>query len=320
MKICIISFDFFSFDKNILFELKKRKDIESNHIDIAKFHYKYTSLFDRLQNFFKKVILKKNIKKIKMEKYVLDQLTDLGNQDIILVIRPDCFTKETHLKIKKQSNKYISYIYDSCARFPIDYLLSEPIFDRIYSFDKTDCQKFDFSFITNYIYLEKREIPISASKNNIIFIILSIDERFPFLNKFADYLAKNAIDFKFIVMGKRKPKNINSTIIYTKKPVFIDALITELENSDIFLDLIRKDHNGLSFRIFEALAMQKKIITTNKSISEYDFYNPNNILILDENSEIDINPNFFKTPYQPLSDAVYYKYTIENWVKTIFKL
>jgi hypothetical protein len=66
--------------------------------------------------------------------------------------------------------------------------------------------------------------------------------------------------------------------------------------------------------------MQKKIITTNKSISEYDFYNPNNILILDENSEIDINLDFFKTPYQALSDAIYYKYTIENWVKTVFKL
>ncbi|WP_131494903.1 hypothetical protein [Flavobacterium sp. MEB061] len=265
-------------------------------------------------------MFKKNIKKIELEKDILNRLEKLGRQDIILIIRPDRLTKQTHLKIKNYTDKYITYIYDSCTRFPIDDLLKDKIFDKIYSFDLQDCKKFGFNFITNYIYLEKKEIQPLSKINNSIFIILSIDERLHLLNKIANYLSDNAIAFKFIITGKKRPKNINDNIIYTKKPIFIDALMEELENSNVYLDLIRHGHNGLSFRIFEALAMQKKIITTNKSIAEYDFYNPNNILILDENSEIDINPDFFKTPYQPLSDAVYYKYTIENWVKTIFKL
>lgn len=66
--------------------------------------------------------------------------------------------------------------------------------------------------------------------------------------------------------------------------------------------------------------MQKKIITTNKSIISYDFYNPNNIFILDEDKPVNINPAFFTTPYEPLSDEIYHKYTIQNWVKTVFKL
>ncbi|KIQ22100.1 hypothetical protein RT99_07825 [Flavobacterium sp. MEB061] len=319
MKICLISFDFFSFDQNIVLELK-RQNIEKHHIDISKYKYEYPNIFSKITNFLNKILFKKNIKKIELEKDILNRLEKLGRQDIILIIRPDRLTKQTHLKIKNYTDKYITYIYDSCTRFPIDDLLKDKIFDKIYSFDLQDCKKFGFNFITNYIYLEKKEIQPLSKINNSIFIILSIDERLHLLNKIANYLSDNAIAFKFIITGKKRPKNINDNIIYTKKPIFIDALMEELENSNVYLDLIRHGHNGLSFRIFEALAMQKKIITTNKSIAEYDFYNPNNILILDENSEIDINPDFFKTPYQPLSDAVYYKYTIENWVKTIFKL
>ncbi|WP_264537015.1 hypothetical protein [Flavobacterium sp. N1736] len=316
MKICIISFDFFNFDQNIVLELKRR-NIQVDHIDISQFRYKYSSVFDRITNFFNKLIFKKSIKKIEMEKDVLNHLKQ-KQYDTILVIRPDCFTKQTHLEIKKHTNKYISYLYDSCTRFPIDYLLDgDGVFDEIYSFDLDDCQKFGFNFITNYIYFDKKEI---KEQNQNVFIIISVDERLSFLNNLANHLSGKNIPFKFMLIGKRKPKNINENIIYSKKHIFFEDLQTDLENSKIFLDLIRHGHNGLSFRIFEALAMQKKIITTNASIKGYDFYNPNNILVLNEDEEININPDFFTTPYEPLSDEMYHKYTIQNWVKTVFKL
>jgi len=166
----------------------------------------------------------------------------------------------------------------------------------------------------------KKEIKSENEINNNIFIVVSIDERFDFLNNLANYLTNHNIDFKFIAVGKTKPKNMNQNIIFSEKTLLPEELQNDLENSKIFLDLIRKDHNGLSFRIFEALAMQRKIITTNKSISQYDFYNPNNILILDENSDINIQSDFLTTPYEPLRDDIYHKYTIENWAKTVFKL
>jgi cytochrome oxidase Cu insertion factor (SCO1/SenC/PrrC family) len=318
MKICIISFDSTYFDHNIIIELKKR-NIEANHIDASKFKYKYKSVFNKLSNSINKLFFNKNIKTIALEQHILQELKNLGHQDIILFIRPDRISKKAHLEIKKLTNRYISYIYDSCRRFPIDHLL-DGVFDEIFSFDLIDVEKHQFTFISNYIYMDKREIKAENEINNNIFIVISIDERFDFLNKLANYLTDHHIDFKFIAVGKKKPENINENIIFSKKTLLPEELQNDLENSKIFLDLIRKDHNGLSFRIFEALAMQRKIITTNKSISQYDFYNPNNILILDENSGINIPTDFLTTPYEPLSDDIYYKYTIENWAKTVFKL
>ncbi|HSD06765.1 hypothetical protein [Flavobacterium sp.] len=317
MKICLVSFDSTFFDHNIILELKRR-NIDANHIDASLFKYKYTSIFDRIGNTFKKLFLKKNKKQKALETYIVQQITNLGHQDIILFIRPDKISRETHLQIKKLTNRYLTYIYDSYKRFPIDNLLNG-IFDEIYSFDLIDTKKYNFTFIPNYIYMEKREIE-SKKVNDNIFIVISIDERFDFLNRLADYLSNHKINFKFIAVGKKLPKNSNPKIIYSRKILLPKDLKEDLENSKIYLDLIRKDHNGLSFRIFEALAMQRKIITTNASIKEYDFYNPNNILILDENAEIEISPDFLNSPYEPLSNEIYYKYTIENWVNTVFKI
>lgn len=319
MKICLISFDFFSFDQNIALELKRR-NIETHHIDISKYKYNYPNFLSKLNNFINKTFFKKNIKKIELEKDILRRLEKLGHHDIILIMRPDQITIPTHLQIKAHTDKYITYIYDSSRRFSINHLIKENIFDDIYSFDLSDCKKFGLKFITNYIYSEKKEIIPASQTDNSIFIILSIDERLHLLNKIANYLSDNAIKYKFIIIGKRKPKNINPNIIYTSQPIFQEDLKNDLENFSIYLDLVRKGHNGLSFRIFEALAMQKKIITTNKSIRKYDFYTPNNILILDDKNPIAINPDFFNTPYEPLSDEIYHKYTIENWVKTVFNL
>ncbi|WP_433810164.1 hypothetical protein [Flavobacterium johnsoniae] len=316
MKICLISFDSTYFDHNIILELK-RKNIDAHHIDASKFRYKYKSVFEKISNSIKKSLFNTNIKQEALENYILSEVKKLGHQDIIMFIRPDRVSKKTHLEIKKQSNKYITYIYDSCRRFPIDNLL-DGIFDEIYSFDLIDVKKYNFNFISNYIYLDKRDLDSKINDN--VFIVISIDERFDFLNKLAEYFTNHAVKFKFIAVGKKTPNNMNKNIIHLEKTLLPQDIQEDLENSKIFLDLIRHGHNGLSFRIFEALAMQRKIITTNQSISQYDFYNPNNILILDENEPININPDFFNTPYEPLSDETYNKYTIENWVKTVFKI
>lgn len=317
MKICLLSFDSIYFDHHIIIELKRR-NIDANHIDISKIKYKYPSVLSKVNNFFSKLFLKKNLKHAKIEIEILKKISQLGHQDVILVIRPDRISRETHLEIKKLTNHYIAYIYDSCTRFPIDHLING-IFNEIFSFDLIDSKKYGFTFITNYIYIDKKEIqPIDKDKDAVL-IILSIDERLPILNHLANYFSKKNIKYKFIIVGKKRPENINENIIFSKKTLLLSDFIKDLENSKVILDLIRFNHNGLSFRIFEALAMQKKIITTNKSIALYDFYNPDNILIIDEEN-IEIPLDFMLKPYTSLNDSIYNKYTIQNWVKTVFKI
>lgn len=317
MKIAIISFDFFGFDSCIIEELNKRGVIASQ-IDISKFEYKYNSIFHRISNFLTKLFFRKNFKKIEMEKHILTQLQILGKQDIILSIRPDSISKKTHLEIKKWCNKYISYLYDSTNLYPIDNLLNE-VFDKIYTFDKHDAKKYNFELISNYIYFEKRNNDPVLNYKYDLFVVSSVDERIDTLNKVARICEDAGLSFRFIVVGKKKPKNLHPKIIYTNKKMSFEDLKPELENAKVFLDIIKENQNGLSFRIFDALAFQKKIITSNASVKEYAFYNPNNFLIIDTKN-IKIPLHFFSSTFEPLPEAIYQKFTINNWVSTVFEI
>ncbi len=315
MKICVISYDYFGYDKYIITELQRRKII-TNHIDLNQHNFSYSNKYQRVKNFFGKLFFKKNLKKIALNTFIMDQLNCAGIQDIILVIRPDLIDKKTHLEIKKNTKKYICYLYDSCSRFKIDNLLID-VFDTIYSFDLEDVKKYNFKKITNFIYNEKVEI----KKNflNRVFLIISLDERINFVVKFIDLLNNLGIENNVIVVGSKKPKILNSKINFLTEKLSHNVVKKTMSESEYFLDIVRKNHNGLSFRIFEALAFQRKIITTNQNIKLYDFYNPKNILVLDENCN-NIDTDFFLTPYIPIPDSIYEKYTISRWVDTVFEL
>ena len=53
--------------------------------------------------------------------------------------------------------------------------------------------------------------------------------------------------------------------------------------------------------------MNKKLITTNPDIINYDFYNPNNIHVIDEEN-IRFDAEFFNVPYEPIPEYKYNNY------------
>lgn len=315
MRVTVISFDFWGFDRHIINELQKQ-GAEASHINLIDFKYKHPSLAHRIGNAIGKLLFKRNVKKLKRQEYVVQQLKALPPQDIVLVIRPDLLDKKTHLAIKQLTKKYYAYLYDSTRRFPVDNLLNG-IFDKMFSFDEEDVKKYGFEHISNYIYLPKKAIKPRQSFDYTVFMVISGDERLATLNIIAEKLDLIGIDYKFIVRASRRPPGLHSGIDYSKEEIWQEEMMQYLDKSEVFLDLIRHGHNGLSFRVFEAMAYQKKLITTNASVKNYEFYNPNNIMVIDPDNVV-IDKAFFELPYQPVDEAIYNKYTVEAWVRKVF--
>ncbi len=316
MKVCLISFDHWEYDHYITDTLRK-KGIEATHINTGKFRYHYPTPLHRVSNFLSKVLFKRNIKKIKQREYILDELKKVGPQDKILVINPELIPLEIHKKIKNYTPEYIAYLYDSSKRYPVEHLL-DGVFDKIFSFDKDDVKKYGFTPITNYIYHNQKPFTTTGFKYKL-FMILSVDDRLPTLNKMAYALDKEGISYKFVLVGKHKPEGLNPNISWQKNIVKLPELTRYLENSEIFMDIIRDNQDGLSFRVFESLGWQRKLITTNNTIKEYSFYNPDNILVIDKDNIV-FDPAFFERPYTPLPEDIYHKYTLSHWVDTVFGL
>lgn len=318
MKICLISFDFWNYDHHIVGALQK-KGIDAHHINLRHYKHHYPTLFHRIGNFFTKVFLKQNAKKIKREAYILKTLEALGHQDQILTINPEMISVETHKKIKKFTDRYIAYLYDSSKRRPIAHLLDASIFDIVFSFDPEDVKTYRLKPLTNYIYFEKTERSQVQPIKNDCFTISYLDERLELTNRIADILHQKNLKSHFVVVGKYKPENIHQDIIFSDQRWNQEQVHEAIKASKAVLDLLRDDQAGLSFRIFEALGFEKKILTSNSYVREFDFYNPENILVIDP-KKLEIPTRFFETPYVSIPPEIYRKYTLEGWVSEVFGL
>ena len=146
--------------------------------------------------------------------------------------------------------------------------------------------------------------------------ISSIDDRYETINAIIEYLDQNHIKHETIFFGYRKPKNLLESVNFTTSKLSQDQIQEKIENSEIILDVLRENQTGLSFRVFDALALDKKIITTNNTITQYDFYNPNNILVIDPKN-IRIPKSFLNSKYEVIPENIYRKYTLNNWIKSV---
>ena len=317
MKICIISFDFWKYDAHIVTVLKKL-GIDAHHINMGAYQHKNTAA--KIKNAFSKIFLNKNLKNINRQNLILSELNKIGKQDQILVINPETIPAEYHEKIKQFTPKYIAYLYDSLARCPAEHLFH--FFDKIFSFDKTDVQKHGFQLITNYNYLPEN-INRDHTKYDLVYLA-SFDSRMNIAKNIAEKIASFGKTYHYLVVGKKSwkkkyfgDKNPNWSL--GSKRLEHEDIPKFYAEGKIILDLVRENQDGLSFRIFEAMALKKKIITNNQTIAAYDFYNPANILVINEDLS-NLKIDFFEQDYLELPTEIYDKYTLENWVKTVFNL
>lgn len=317
-KIAVISFDHWNYDVHIVRALQE-KGIQSFHIKIGDFKYK--NKWERVKNSLSKIFLGKNPKLKKRQDYILKQLQEKGIQDQILVINPELIDLEYHLQIKKYTQKYIAYLYDSVSRCPVEHLL-EGVFDEIYSFDTNDITTYGFSATSNYIYFKLEE---SSKKNTNDFVYIgSIDNRIKQLNSIAEQLKNQGKTFAFYAIGKKafvcQLKQLflgeNKHITFKKNRFNQKETLAIYRESNVIIDLVRENQTGLSFRIFEAIGLQKNVITNNKSILSYDMFSSGKIACLDDLSKI--NEVFFNDVNY--SNEVREKYHINNWIQTVFKV
>lgn len=316
MQITLISHDNWGYNNNIAVVLRE-KGHTVTHIDFNTFKYQYPHFGYKVYNFFLKAFFKKNLKNIHFAKEINNRLKNLNQmQDVILTIKADFIDPSLALEFKKYTKKSTAFFNDNIDRCP-KILRAIPSFDKVFSFEKEDCEAYQLNFIPNWIYQENN-IKAPTTLKYDVFNISSKDNRFKIITKIANELREKNLVTKIIVYSK-KNKVKDPTIEFISKSIPISEVNKYIKQSKILLDIQRKEQNGLTFRVFESIGLSKKLITTNPNIVNYDFYNSNNILVINEkNMSFDVN--FFKTVYEPIPEKIYEKYTLEQWVTTVFDL
>jgi hypothetical protein len=100
-------------------------------------------------------------------------------------------------------------------------------------------------------------------------------------------------------------------------PLSLDGTIDMLNKCKAILDLNPPYQTSLSSRAVESMVARRKFITINKHIMDYDFYNPNNILLIDIENPV-IPKSFLETPYEEVPKDVLYYYSVSGLVDSLF--
>lgn len=273
---------------------------------------------------------------IKYFKSIVNE-TSSQNYDVILIINNKVLTEDflADLHLNHPHAYFIFYTWDSVRFYPSTISLLS-YFDIAYSFDQNDCSldkrlnhlplfythhhqnigemiyggqvpefKYDISHIgtahPNRYAIHKALIPYLQRQGMRLFTYM--------------YIQPTLFVFYKLFVSEFKKAKLNE---FHFKGISDEQIVEIYKQSKAVLDIPFSGQSGLTMRTIETLGAKRKLITFNKNIKTYDFYNENNILILDQNNWASI-PEFMNKDYVQIDPITYKKYSIANWTKTLLE-
>jgi hypothetical protein len=291
---------------------------------------------DRPSNdFFSKAIIRinKNFIAKTIDSYYSKIIGEIVNQsvsiDYILFVNPESIREKNINLLKKAfpAAKFILYMWDSFGNRKHNRELL-PYFDAKFTFDPKDAQEHNLTLLPLFYIDEYSEVTCDY-QYDLLFIGTAHSDRYNFIERIKMQLTMGlSIKLYFFLSSKllyviRKIKDKEFRKVKYNEISFQSLGHKEnakfMANSRIILDINHPQQLGLTMRTFETLGAQRKLITTNRDVKSYDFYNENNILVIDRDNPI-INNEFLTTPFIPSSSEILFKYSIEGWLKTLLNL
>jgi hypothetical protein len=194
-----------------------------------------------------------------------------------------------------------------------------PYFDKFFSFEPRDAKDFNLSFLPNFYYPDAAENSTAKPEYDLTFFA-SFDKRFKILLGILRSLKPLHLKTEILILASAgiPAKYRNETAIqWIRYPLTGYQASKKMRNSRVLLDIVHPGQEGLSFRFFEALNLRKKIITTNQTVTDYDFYKPQNIFVWHPGNT-EPPADFFTTPYSDLPEEMVKKYSLSSWIRQIF--
>ena len=227
---------------------------------------------------------------------------------------PFLFDFEVIEKAKQLASKTIAYQWDGMSRFPLaERYIS--YFDNFYVFDKNDLKLNPKLKHTTNFYFDDIICNPDVTAKSVFFVGSYIKNRISLINKIIEVLEKNHLTPNIYLFARHKKANKAKFKIIAKGFSFKESA-QKIQQSEFLLDFHNPIHNGLSFRTFESIGYEKKLITDNVLVKGFEFYNPNNIFII-ENENFKGFEEFATTPYEPLAEEIKEKYSFTNWIKQL---
>lgn len=257
---------------------------------IARIYFSY-----RINSRFKvpfKSLWYRNIKKF------IEQNTHINDELVILIYDHNVFGGEISFLnyLRKHFEKIkLFYIFTNIVKFTsaqekkyVDKL--NEWYDSVFAFDPKDAEKYNFEY-SPLIYdadssYNKRN---TENKDNLVFYVGQAKDRLGVLLKSYERLKELGVKCNFHIANVPDGnKKYDNEIVYNKFMSYNDA-VNCIKKATCLIDIIQGDSTGLTIKTCEAVCYDKKLITTNKHVKEYPFYDPRYIRVMESINDIDLD-------------------------------
>lgn len=246
--------------------------------------------------------------------------------DYVLVVKGGEVTYDfiNNLRVL-QNAKFILYLWDSINNNRNALKLLR-CFDKVYSFDQNDCDNYKFNF--RAFFYTNHEITSCSKEYDLLFIGAFHSDRYSLLDKISRNIS-DGITTKFILFTTifsyllnrffLKTIHKNNRIKFIFKRISLSESILLEDKSRAILDINHYNQSGLTTRAFDCINRKIKLITTNKNIKKYDFFNEENIQVIDRGEAL-IDLNFLTEHYVEIEQQIVKSYSVKAWANDILNI
>lgn len=276
-----------------------------------------------------------------LNNYYKKELAPLKKRDYddIIVIRGEYTPVRTLnlLRAYYPGSRLVLYMWDGLNKLNTKGIETKwPYYDKVYTFDRIDYlnHKKELNFLPLYYYedcISSCMPPVNSRRfqYKLSFIGTGHDDRIRIVKNVMEQCENSGMRcYSYFYMPHRlvylKNKAVNRNFDKVRvtdvnfRMMPFQKLYRIYAHSQCVMDVENAGQHGLTMRSMEILGLRRKLITTNRDIVNYDFYHPDNILVIDRKNPV-IDMRFFKKPYKMLDESIYKKYSLSSWLLEILK-
>jgi hypothetical protein len=317
-RILFIGIGFYDYESAIIEELRRRGASVLYHLSLPAFaaHGPLT----RLQRFETGMS-----RAIRAHQRRIVAAADGQRLDYVFVINGEHLDAAflPTLREKHPEAEFIAYLWDSLKRFP-QLMGCQARFDRVYTSDRGDSLAVPaFRFRPLFFRAHApREAAEPAEAYDLSFVGWLHHDRVDYVTALARFADRHDLRVLFylytgIATYLRLRLSGRARFLHTRAMSYErNAQITDA--SRVIVDLPHPMQTGMTMRAIEAVGAGKKMITTARDVVHYDFYRPENILVVEPHAMV-IDPGFLASAPVPVDAAIECRYSLAAWVSEVFE-
>ena len=161
-------------------------------------------------------------------------------------------------------------------------------FDYVFSFDSEDCEKYGFLKFYN-CFSKPSTIGYDNSKKCDAFFIGNAGGRLKILKDTFKHISKFNKNSKFFITGvDNSDMESIPNVYYNQEMSFYDEMSYSY-NSNCLIEILREGQTGISLRVCEAIAFNKKLLTNNQNLKKEPFYDSRYMYVFEKPEDIPIS-------------------------------